>query len=89
MSNRTYIAKTQKDTVPQLKFSNLEIAIVSESETVQKWLGYAEVYGIWRAPEQNLVEIGRKRGRWMEMLLPGVGCPGGRPDVRVGPDVRA
>ena len=37
-----------------LKFSNLEVANVSESETVQKWLGYAEVvevcgsiYGIW------------------------------------------
>ena len=62
---------------------------------VQKWLGYAEVvevcgsiYGIWWAPKQNLMEIGRKTGRWLEMLLPGAGCPGGRPDVR-GPDVRA
>ena len=35
------------------------------------------------------MEIGRKTGRWMEMLLPEVGCLGGRPDVRVGPDVRA
>ena len=26
-----------------LKFSNLEVVNVSESETVQKWLGYAEV----------------------------------------------
>ena len=54
-----------------------------------KWLGYAEVVevcgsicGIWWAPEQNLVKNGRKMGRWMEMLLRGVGCPGGRPDVR-------
>ena len=60
-----------------------------------KWLGYAEVMdvcgsicGIWWAPEQNLVKNGRKTGRWMEMLLPGVGCPGGRLDVR-GLDVRA
>ena len=54
-----------------------------------KWLGYAEmvevcgsICGIWWAPEKNLVKNGRKTGWWMEMLLPGVGCPGGRPDVR-------
>ena len=69
---------------------------MSESETFEKWLGYAEVVevcgsicGIWWAPEQNLVKNERKTGQWMEMLLRGVGCPGGRPDVRVGPDVRA
>ena len=56
---------------------------------MRKWWRYAGVYMVyaiwymvWWAPEQNLVEIGRKRGRWMEMLLPGVGCPGGRPDVQ-------
>ena len=38
------------------------------------------VYGGHR--KQNLVKNGWKTGRWMEMLLPGVGCPGGRPDVR-------
>lgn len=50
-----------------LKFSNLEVANVSESETVQKWLGYAEVvevcgsiYGIWWAPETKFGE------KWME-----------------------
>ena len=28
------------------------------------------------APEQNLSKFGRKTGRWMEVMLPGAGCPG-------------
>ena len=41
---------------------------------------------IW-APEQNLAKYGRKTRRWMEMLLPGAGCPGlmaGCPGGRAG-----
>ena len=56
---------------------------------MRKWWRYAEVYVVYGGHrKQNLVKNGWKTGRWMEMLLPGVGCPGGRPDVRR-PYVRA
>ena len=76
-----------------LKFSNLEVANVSESETVQKWLGYAEVVKVYGGHRNK---IWWKLGRWMDMLLPGAGCPGegrmsewGRMSGLYGPDVGA
>ena len=43
MSNRTSIAETQKDTIPQLKFSNLEVATRVEVRNGPKWWWNAEV----------------------------------------------
>ena len=71
---------------------------------MQKWWRYVEMYMVYGGHRNKIWwKLGGKMGRWMEMLLPGAGCPGGRPDVWVevpmsgwgrmsglyGPDVQA